>query len=110
MTRLFSLCKAQGATIAGLVLIGSVGAGVAAFFGYGSIVYAGAGLATVGAGLLLAVLVAGGDKQATNASAELAVIGKIAAVCDQIVKGNFEARLVDIAEEGPLARKPSIML
>ena len=104
MTRLSSLFRSQSAVvaIAGLGLIASTSAAIAAFFAYTYLVYAGACVATVGAALLLFMVTMRENKAAAAESPELIVIAKIAAVCDEIVKGNFEARIPRVTEEGVL--------
>ncbi len=104
MTRLFSPFESRSAviTVACLALIASASTAVAAFFGYGSLVYAGAAFAAVCTALLLFMAAKREDKVAANVSPELTVIAKIAAVCDEIVKGNFEARIPRVTEDGVL--------
>ncbi len=104
MTRLSSLFKSQSAVvgIAGFVLIAFVSAAIASFFAYTYLVYAGAGLAMVCAVLLLFMVTTRENKAATTESPERIVIGKIAAICDEIIKGNFEARITRVTEEGAL--------
>ena len=104
MMRLFSRFESQSAVIGtiGLVLIASVSAAIAALFGYNYFVYAGTGLATVGASLLLVGSAARANKETAKNSSELEVIAKISAVCDEVVKGNFEARIPRVIEGGQL--------
>ena len=104
MTRLSSLFKSRSAVvgIAGFVLVASASALIAAFFGFGYVVYAAAGLATIGAGSLLLVLATRDSENVAKNSPERDVVAKISAVCDEIIKGNFEARIARVTEEGPL--------
>lgn len=52
--------------------------------------------------LSLAVLLKGKSASAREGSPELVVIKKIISVCSEISKGNFEARIINIAETGIL--------
>ncbi len=56
------------------------------------------------AGVFLLVFLAKGKREETNKSesVEANVIKKITAVCDEICKGNFEARIADVTEGGVL--------
>ena len=60
---------------------------------------------SVTAGVLLLVFLAKGSREETNKgdSVEANVIKKITAVCDEICKGHFEARIGDVTEGGVLA-------
>jgi len=104
MMRLFSRFKSQSAVIGVicLILISSVSIAIAALFRFDYLVYGGAGLAAAGAGLLLVVLAKPASKETANKSPELDVIAKIAVACDAVIKGNFEARIPRVVEDGPL--------
>jgi methyl-accepting chemotaxis protein len=53
--------------------------------------------------LSLALLLKRGNKSAREGSPELTAIKRIASVCGEISKGNFEARIIGITESGILA-------
>ena len=53
--------------------------------------------------LVLAVLIKGQNRSKIEASPELGVIKRIVSVCEEITKGNFEARIIHIGENGILA-------
>src|SRR6185369_7791534 len=96
MTRLFSRFEhgRWDVGIAGFVLIATVSAALAGLLGYAVAAGAAAGLATVAAAVLVWSLARADSQKVSTDTAELDVIRKIGAVCDEIVKGNFEARIV----------------
>ncbi len=87
-----------------VMLAASLCAAAARLFGYGYVEDAAIGLSAIGAVVLLVVLAKGERKATTTSeSTEAKVINKITAVCDEICKGNFEARIGDVTEGGALA-------
>ena len=105
MTRLSSRFESPRALIgiACFVLFWSAAAAIAGLLGYAQVEYGAIGLSIAGGVLLLFVLAKRDSADKTTDSIELAVIGKITAVCAEITKGNFEARITEITESGPLA-------
>jgi methyl-accepting chemotaxis protein len=89
---------------AAVALAASLGAAIARAAGY-SLVEDAAIASSVIAGVVLLAVLAKGDRKETkkSESAEAKVINKITAVCDEICKGNFEARIGDVTEGGGLA-------
>ena len=105
MTRLFSRFDAPSTapTIAVVALAASVCATAARLLGFDYLANAALGLSVI-AGLAMLVVVTKGKRNEAiqNESAESRVIAKITAVCDEICKGNFEARIGDVTEGGSL--------
>ena len=105
MTHLFSRFDAMTMAKAAAVtaLTAAIGAGAGRLFGVDYFVNAAIGLAIVAGVALLVVTAKGKTREVKqNESAESRVIAKITAVCDEICKGNFEARIDDVVEGGGL--------
>ncbi len=95
------------AIICAVAVAASAAAAIAAFFGYEDIGHFAVDLSLLASALLLAILVKDQIARARKGkdrhqSDEARTIEKIAAACDQISKGNFEARIMDIVETGQL--------
>src|SRR5512146_686654 len=96
--------SSRAVTIGAVALAASACAAMARVAGY-NLVEDAAIAASVIAGVLLLVVLAKGERKETQKSegVEANVINKITAVCDEICKGNFEARIGDVTESGSLA-------
>ncbi len=96
------------AIICAVALAASAAAAISTFLGYDAIGHIAVDISIVAGALLLAVLIkgemarAGADKGGRQ-NDEKRTIEKIADVCEQISKGNFEARIANIVEAGQLA-------
>ncbi len=96
--------SSRAVTIGAVALAASACAAIARVAGYNLVEDAAIALSVI-AGVLLLVVLAKGDRKETkkSESVEVNVINKITAVCDEICKGNFEARIGDVTEGGVLA-------
>jgi len=106
MTPLFSRFEVMSRplTVAIVALAASAGAAAARPLGFDHVANAAIGLSVITGVALLVVMTRGGRKEPKKSeSAEANVINKITAVCDEICKGNFEARIGDVTEGGSLA-------
>ena len=103
MTRLCSRSESLTKIAAAVVLVSCAGAGGAAWAGYAALSAAALAPAMIAAiALLIGGRAAAGSPTAA-ASVERDVIARIARVCGEISRGNFEARITHIKETGMLA-------
>ena len=105
MTRLFSRFEVVSmVTAAGVVaLVASICAATGRLLGFDYFANVAIGLSVISGVALLVILMKGERKETKRSeSVETRVINKITAVCDEICKGNFEARIGDVTEGGVL--------
>ncbi len=105
MIRLFSRFAdvSQGVISGFIALATSAVLAIAGIFWSGYLEHGAVVSSIVVGALVLVALVKSGRKETNSANVELAVLEKIAAVSRQISKGNFETRILNIVEAGPLA-------
>jgi methyl-accepting chemotaxis protein len=88
----------------GIAALGAaVCAMIAGFFGYHQVAQIAIGLSAIVSIVSLFFLVKNRSAAADNDHSYAAVIEKMTAVCQEISKGNFEARIIGITESGRLA-------
>jgi methyl-accepting chemotaxis protein len=93
-----------GATGAGALALGcAASAAIVSLLGYDRIAPIATGLSALAIACSLIFLVRDRRAAAASASARSAVIDRIAAVCAEVVKGNFDARITNITDTGSLA-------
>lgn len=93
--------------VCAVALLASACAAIIGFFGHGAIASAAIDISAIAAAALLVLLLHGAAAKAQRADAgadagSAGVIDKIATVCGEISRGNFEARIACIAEAGKL--------
>jgi methyl-accepting chemotaxis protein len=94
----------SGMAMAGaLALSGAASAAFAGLLGYDSIALIATSLSALGSGCSLILLARHRHVAVASANAQSAVIDRIAAVCAEVVTGNFEARITNITDTGILA-------
>ena len=102
MTRWSFRCgvSSRAVTIGAVTLAASGCAAIARIFGYNFVADVAIAISVIAGIVLLVVLAKGERKETKDESVEANVIKKIAAVCEAISRGDFEARIVDIKETG----------
>lgn len=86
----------------GIALGAAICAAIAGWYGYRTVDLAATGLSAAAIALLLFFLLKNGHFNTDYAASQTGVIGRIASVCEEISKGNFEARITNIRETGVL--------
>ncbi|MCC6780321.1 MAG: hypothetical protein IT537_27410 [Hyphomicrobiales bacterium] len=107
MKRLFSLFSSRGCLVLVAVVgaASSISAAIAGFAGYGFIGQAAMVSSIVASIFLLLALVSrrAEPEAAGTEDVALNVVRTISAVCEKVCKGDFEARIIGIKEDGALA-------
>jgi methyl-accepting chemotaxis protein len=93
----------HAATASGIALGSAACAAIAGFLGYDHIAQIAIGFAALASALWLVFLTRNRTVKAGDATAQSVVIDRIASVCEQVGRGNFEARITNITETGSLA-------
>ncbi len=95
------------AIVCAVALAASATAAIATFTGYEDIGHIAVGISILAGAILLTVIVrseiaSAADKKGGRQTDESRIIEKIATICEQISRGDFEARITNIVESGRL--------